>query len=101
MNIFDTEYFPLPDTLIGKMIAPYFDQIRRRTFLEPSAGSGSMLEQRSYYWDKRKPLYCCEVNPELVLMYDFDLIIMTPPFSNGEEHLLKAWDILNGGDIVC
>jgi hypothetical protein len=29
------------------------------------------------------------------------LILMNPPFSNGDEHLLKAWDILVDGDIVC
>jgi hypothetical protein len=33
--------------------------------------------------------------------YFFDLILMNPPFSNGDEHLLKAWDILEEGDIVC
>jgi hypothetical protein len=26
---------------------------------------------------------------------------MNPPFSNGDEHLLKAWDILHEGHIVC
>lgn len=32
----------------------------------------------------------------------YDLIIMNPPFSNGDRHLLKALDIQkNGGNIVC
>ena len=32
----------------------------------------------------------------------YDLIIMNPPFSNGDKHLLKALDIQkNGGNIVC
>lgn len=32
----------------------------------------------------------------------YDLIIMNPPFSNGDEHLLKAIHIQeNGGQIVC
>lgn len=32
----------------------------------------------------------------------YDLIIMNPPFSNGDEHLLKAIQIQeNGGQIVC
>lgn len=32
----------------------------------------------------------------------YDLIIMNPPFSNGDRHLLKALDIQkNGGSIVC
>ncbi|AMJ66033.1 methyltransferase [Hymenobacter sp. PAMC 26628] len=32
----------------------------------------------------------------------FDLIVMNPPFSNGDRHLLKAWDVVAaGGDVVC
>lgn len=32
----------------------------------------------------------------------YDLIIMNPPFSNGDRHLLKAIDIQkNGGNIIC
>lgn len=30
-----------------------------------------------------------------------DLILMNPPFSAGARHLLHAWEILNGGDVVC
>ena len=33
--------------------------------------------------------------------YSYDLIIMNPPFSTGDQHLLKAWDILESGHIVC
>ena len=32
----------------------------------------------------------------------YDLIIMNPPFSNGDKHLLKALDVQkNGGNIIC
>ena len=32
----------------------------------------------------------------------YDLIVMNPPFSNGDRHLLKALDIQkNGGNIIC
>lgn len=32
----------------------------------------------------------------------YDLIIMNPPFANGEKHLLKALDMQkNGGNIIC
>lgn len=34
MNVFDTEYFPTPDSLIGKMIAPFHEQLTKRTILE-------------------------------------------------------------------
>lgn len=31
----------------------------------------------------------------------YDAIVMNPPFSNGDKHLLKAWDFLHDGEIVC
>lgn len=31
----------------------------------------------------------------------YDAIVMNPPFSNGAAHLLKAWDFLHNGEIVC
>lgn len=31
----------------------------------------------------------------------FNLIVINPPFSNGDEHCLKAWEILSEGDLVC
>jgi hypothetical protein len=31
----------------------------------------------------------------------FDLILMNPPFSNADEHFLKAFEILREGKIVC
>lgn len=33
--------------------------------------------------------------------HHFDLILMNPPFSNGDDHLLHAWEILRGGEIAC
>lgn len=39
------------------------------------------------------------------LTYDgvsyYDAIVMNPPFSAGDKHLLKAWDFLYHGEIVC
>ena len=67
-----------------------------------------------------KKVYAIEKNPDLqtilskkgyrVIASDFlsfrpehrfSMCIMNPPFSNGEAHLLHAWDILQGGDIAC
>jgi hypothetical protein len=31
----------------------------------------------------------------------YDAIVMNPPFSAGAAHLLKAWDFLHNGEIVC
>ncbi|HOZ91036.1 MAG TPA: DUF4942 domain-containing protein [Niabella sp.] len=100
--------------------ANYFTDI---SILEPSAGKGDILDYiNDKFSGKRAGLryYCIERNQDLthilnekdyrVIAHDFlqysgdyyfDFIIMNPPFSNGDEHLLKAWDVLRGGDIVC
>ena len=32
----------------------------------------------------------------------FDVVFMNPPFSNADEHFLKAWDVVaDGGTVVC
>lgn len=31
----------------------------------------------------------------------YDAILMNPPFSVGSKHLMKAWDFLHQGEIVC
>lgn len=31
----------------------------------------------------------------------YDAIVMNPPFSDGAKHLLKAWEFLHNGEIVC
>jgi 16S rRNA A1518/A1519 N6-dimethyltransferase RsmA/KsgA/DIM1 with predicted DNA glycosylase/AP lyase activity len=90
--------------------------------LEPSAGSGAILDYITKNLTNRQDqhYYACEQDPELkatlqgkgykVVSDDFlelnsdmlyDLIIMNPPFSNGDEHLLHAWEILDKGHIVC
>lgn len=70
--------------------------------------------------DFRLNIHCIEIDPELqaalrgksyrLVGYDFltwvpdeqyDIIIMNPPFANAEEHLLRAWELLPGGEILC
>jgi hypothetical protein len=31
----------------------------------------------------------------------YDAIVMNPPYSEGAKHLLKAWEFLHNGEIVC
>ena len=69
---------------------------------------------------KENRVYAIEKNPELRMIlqqkkyrviasdfltfqpeHRFDLAVMNPPFKTGDQHLLHAWDILQGGDIVC
>ena len=128
----DAEFYPTPSLLAGQMAA-LVDWKRVNTALEPSAGNGDLMEyaiRAAYnlrYSDARltKPqdlFDCIEIDENLrhiltgkgykVIHDDFltlntqkhyDLILMNPPFSNGDEHLLKAISMQqeHGGQIVC
>ncbi len=117
--MFGTEFFPTPRSVTYKMM----DKISSNAshFLEPSAGKGdiaeAIVEKKRY---RTTHIDCIESSPELVavlmdkdfpvvghdwLTYEgvcyYDAIVMNPPFSNGDDHLLKAWDFLHDGEIVC
>jgi len=115
------DYYPTPDYLIEKM----FDKVKKHWsyenyFLEPSAGSGNILDwiEKSRYGSNN--MFSIEKDEDLInilrgkgynvldrdfLSYNgpdkFSMIIMNPPFSNGANHLLKAIDIMYSGHIVC
>lgn len=95
---------------------PAFGQI-----LEPSAGKGNICDRlvKKYNVDRRE-IFCIEQDWELqdtlrgkgykvidsdFLLYGdilvFDAIVMNPPFNDGASHLLKAWEVLDHGHIVC
>lgn len=119
--MFDSEFYPTPVNIVQKMLNKITKSAKY--FLEPSAGKGNIAEviKNSRDFDYgRKEIDCIEPNPELIpiledkgfpvvgfdfLSYDgicyYDAIIMNPPFSNGDEHLLKAWNFLFCGEIVC
>ena len=127
--MFDPEFFPTPAPIVEKMLEGL--PLRKHLpdcpygILEPSAGKGDILDaieaKGSSYGGYNGPkLWAIEQNPELVgllqskgykvVSRDFlafrpenriDLIVMNPPFSVGAKHLLHAWDILEGGDVVC
>lgn len=128
MSIFtdNVDFYPTPKEVIEKMVEPYVQNISRETYiLEPSAGNGNIVDYlsnlRCYKWDYIKPnIHCIEkdLNMQSILRdkgyklvgsdfltHDnsqaYDLIIMNPPFSSGEHHLLKAWSVLDDGDICC
>lgn len=122
-------FYPTPTKVAKQMIAKLKGEAQY--ILEPSAGSGAILDtivdhfgMRSY---KDSPivehyhrLYAVEVDQELcailqqkdyrVVAFDFlkynpsnffDTVLMNPPFNKGAEHLLHAVEILNSGEIVC
>lgn len=105
----------------GRMVDSY--TLTNKHILDPSAGKGNILKYIINEFDRyTKPkLYAIELdfdlqdilksNDDINLIHNdfltynddifFNLILMNPPFANGDEHLLKAWEILIEGDIVC
>ena len=124
-ELFDSEFFPTPRRIIDKMLAKVSTDAVY--FLEPSAGRGDIaiaIRKNGEYsrWSNpdRHKVDCIESSPDLCailaskelsivghdwLTYDgvsyYDAIVMNPPFSNGVTHLLRAWDFLYSGEIVC
>lgn len=120
----DNQFYPTPEYLIRKM-AIKIDFKRAKSILEPSAGKGDILQGiKPYckiYSDCATIIDCVEIDPNLrailkdkgynVVSNDFltfqtytqyDLIIMNPPFKDGDKHLLKALEICkNGGQVCC
>lgn len=117
------DFYPTTDTIIYKMLSDIkFDEIT--TILEPSAGKGNIvdiLEQKKKYY-KHLDIDCIENDENLqhilrgkgyklihndFLTFDsmkkYDLVIMNPPFSNGDKHLLKALELQEqyGGCVIC
>lgn len=126
----ESEFYPTPSALAGQM-AGLVDWATVETILEPSAGKGDLLDyaakcaaRRTYRLTDRfaERADCIEIDENLrhilngkgyrvvhddFLTFDsmkhYDLILMNPPFSNGDEHLLKALSMQKdrGGQIVC
>lgn len=123
----ENEFFPTPSNVISQMLSfANFSAHKKGLILDPNAGSGAILDyikdQRSNrYNSATDKLYGIELNDDLkftlqgkgykvlgrdFLQYDepttFDWIFMNPPFSNGVDHVLKAWGHLNdGGTLVA
>lgn len=128
--MFDNEFYPTPRKLIDDMLTG-IDFRFISSVLEPSAGKGDIVEAvtdkfkyaHSTYYNKEAKwdIDCIEIDENLqfilqgkkhrvvhndFLSYDtykkYDLIIMNPPFSVGDKHLLKALTMQeNGGQIIC
>lgn len=113
------DFYPTPSELSFKMIS-MIDRKYARTILEPSAGKGNLADAiKEYLRYRQGTIDCIEIEPELratltgkghtVIDTDFlsyqgatqyDTIIMNPPFSQAEKHILKAWDMLYDGDLI-
>lgn len=123
------DFYPTPANIINKMLFD-IDFKMVHSILEPSAGSGNIVEalkkkEKLYSTNYNKfsfDLDCIEADQNLQhilkgkgfrvvynnfltynTMKEYDIIIMNPPFSNGCKHLLKALKMQkrNGGAVVC
>jgi len=69
-EIFNTEFYPTPKEVIRKMVYPYRNNIKKLQILEPSAGSGAILDYitTDIVLDKvpKENVYAIENNSELV-----------------------------------
>lgn len=121
--MFNQEFYPTPSHIVSKMLG-YISK-DARNYLDPSAGKGNIADyiksaRCGYYNGSHGRVDVIECEPDLcqilrgkefdIVGYDwleyngvsyYDAIVMNPPFSNGDKHLLKAWDFLHDGEIVC
>lgn len=120
-------FFPTPPAVVQRMLE--YAQIREDDLiLEPSAGTGVILDAIRQHWADAVELYCCEINHtlrDLLEMkgyrfaerigsdflnggpYDqdprFDVIVGNPPFEDGQDrqHIVRAYQWLApGGRLV-
>ena len=114
-GIFNPDFYPTPPEVAAEMLDPL--ELRGRTVLEPSAGSGNLV--RECLARGAAEVLWCEKEPQLRDMLtsipggyyrgvDFlllaaeeishiDVIVMNPPFSADEAHILHAWEIAPPG----
>ena len=111
-NFFNKDFFPTPDNVIEIMTSGL--DLAGKTILEPSAGSGKIVDFVKRLGAK---VIACEFHSDLqrivsskcrILKPDFfdvsareishiDYIIMNPPFSNADKHIKHAFEIAPEG----
>lgn len=111
-NIFNHDFYPTPAEVIERMVGT--EDIAGKIVLEPSFGSGNIVKYLNEHYAQE--VIGCEINDKLragargvrVIGSDFlkvmpeevshiDMIVMNPPFSRQEEHIVHAWEIAPGG----
>ena len=107
------DFYPTPNEVIEQMVG--VSQIAGKVILEPSAGKGNIVDHVMRMGAKE--VLACELSHDLrkilqakcrIIEDDFmkltadrvshvNMIIMNPPFTRDEQHILHAWDIAPGG----
>lgn len=112
MSIFNRDFYPTPTDVIQTMVGGL--DLFGKHVLEPSAGNGNIVE---FVSQLGAHVTSCEKQPDLAkvvatkskfLKHDFlevtrdevshiDYIIMNPPFSADDRHIVHAWEIAPDG----
>lgn len=111
--MFNKDFFPTPEAVINLMTEG--EVLTGKVILEPSAGKGNIVDYLIN--EGAKDIIACESNEDLkkilatkckIIESDFftltsdkishiDFIIMNPPFSEDEKHILHAYNIAPPG----
>lgn len=115
--MFDKDFYPTPPEVIERMLAGY--EVAGKHILEPSAGKGNIVD--FCIGSGAATVIACEKHPDLrkivsskckVIADDFltvksedishiNMIVMNPPFSADEKHIIHAFNIAPAGcDII-
>lgn len=113
--MFNKDFYPTPASVIEHMLG--YHDLQGKKVLEPSAGKGDIVDQ---LLTRGAEVQACELNDDLrkivaskctILNNDFlqvkaedvshlDFIIMNPPFSADEKHILHAIDIAPAACVI-
>lgn len=114
----ETQFYPTPKEL-AEHIGRKINQKEICSVLEPSAGKGDLLLALDTKYSRAIEVIEADPNLQAILKekdypivgddflnfstyMSYDLILMNPPFKDGDKHLLKAIEIQkNGGQIIC
>lgn len=115
--MFNADFYPTPPEVAALMLDPL--DLRGKTILEPSAGSGNLINEclargaAEVMWCEAEPKLqdvltsirnaipafstanFLQVHPADVS--HIDMIVMNPPFSADEAHILHAWEVAPPG----
>lgn len=111
--MFNKDFYPTPSYVIEQMLMGV--DIQNKIILEPSAGKGNIVDYLQE--NGAKEVLACEINNDLAKIVsskcrfidnDFlnlrsedishvDMIVMNPPFSADDKHIIHAWNIAPEG----
>lgn len=111
-TFFGVDFYPTPKSVAEQMLSD--TDLFGKTVLEPSAGSGNIVDVLK---ERGAEVIACEIDPRLRAVLDrkcsligsdflkvtsdqishVDVVVMNPPFSKAEEHILHAWDVVPEG----